>query len=976
MRSLTIRSIVATLLVGIVIVGGFAGLALAISSLRSVELSDARTAQVLTTADTLERRAIDLETGLRGYLLSGNSSFLAPYETAKNSYPRLAKQLLTLTTGDPASQQRVRTISQAIHSYVTDWAQPLVRNIQSGSPGALVRAQQREGSGGGKQRLDRIRALFRSFTKSESDVAARQRQRAASSNSLVLALALAAIGISTLLLLALSFGLHRTVVLPVRRLAATVSRLTHGDLSVRVTEGGAGEVGDLTRDFNVMADSLDAQRDEVESQRAELEAQQLELEYALTAIEQQKERAEMLQRFGEQLAGESTVENVAGVTLRQFGDFSRSEVGALYLADERTGGFDLVAERALDRSVLSHTVKEGVGLAGRAIAERRPIQVSYEQTSLQLPGLVTNRDAAFELHLPLMHGDRTIGVVSLGRSHDEPYSDSETNVLAELAERAAVVCADAIGVRRLGRSARELQLLLESTDEGIYGIDAGGRATFANRAAYELTGFSPEEFVGRITHELLHHTLADGSPYPPSACPVRRTLHTKEVCRVSDEVFWRKDGSSFAVEYSSRPLLDDGAISGAVVTFSDISARKLAELRLDTQYEATRVLAEADSIEAALPKLLAVICQGFGWQLGISWAPKRDGSRLKIMAAYAAPGLDEEVQKGLTSDQLGPEEGVAGRAWSRRAIVSRDLEHEPLRPGTPLGHGLRTAIAAPILSHDRTVLGVAEFFSRERQIEDGVIETLDAISAQVAQFILRKRVELETAQMKDEFVSTVSHELRTPLTAIDGWLHVLLEEESGPLTVEQRRFLVTVKRNSDRLMRLVGDLLLTGQIETGKLALELDDVDVAEVIRETVELTAASANEKKITVDVQADSPTVICGDRARLVQLVSNLLSNAIKFTPENGHVQLTLTCNNGRMNLTVSDTGVGIPDVDRGRLFERFFRASTSRGVSGTGLGLAISKAIAESHNGTIRVAETDGPGTTFEVELPLVAPQKQSQ
>ena len=976
MRSLTTRLIATILLLGLVVGSGFGTLALAIHSLGSVVQKDVQATQVLIAADNLDRSAIDLETGLRGYLLSGNASFLAPYDTATIRYPRLEKQLLTLTAGDPASQQRVRTITQAIYAYELDWAAPLIRNVQTGSQGALVRAQQREATGGGKQRLDQIRALFTSFTASQSVVAAQQRRHAVSRNNLALALALASIGLSALLLLAIAIGVRRTVALPVRRLTATVSRLTHGDLSVRVAEGGASEVGDLTRDFNVMADSLEAQRDELESQRAELEAQQLDLEYSLTAVEQQKERAEMLQRFGERLAGESTVKNVAGVALRQFGDFSRSEVGALYLCDERTGGFDLTAERALDRSVLARTVKEGVGLAGRAIAERRPIQVSYEETSLQLPGLITNRDAAFELHLPLLHGNQTIGVVSLGRLHGEPYTESETDVLAELAERAAVACADALSVRRLGRSARELEMLLESTDEGIYGLDAEGRATFANRAVFELTGYSPEELVGRNVHELLHHTRADGNPYPPSACPMFITLQTKEVCHVSDDVFWRKDGSSFAVEYASRPLLDDAAISGAVVTFSDISVRKLAQLRLDTQYAATRVLAEAESIESALPELLAAICQGFDWQLGVSWAPTSDGSHLRVLAAYAAPGFDEEVQRDLTNDQLGPEEGVAGRAWSRRAIVTRDLEQDPLRSAVPFGLGLRTAIAVPTLTHDHTVLGVAEFFSRERRIADGMMETLDAISAQVAQFILRKRVELESAQMKDEFVSTVSHELRTPLTAIDGWLHVLLEEESGPLTEEQRRFLVTVKRNSDRLMRLVGDLLLTGQIETGNLDLELGDVDIAEVVRETVELTAASADEKQITIDVQADSPTVIRGDRARLVQLVSNLLSNAIKFTPEHGHVQFALSRNNGSIKLTVSDTGVGIPVEDRGRLFERFFRASTSRGVSGTGLGLAISKAIVESHNGTIRVAETTGLGTTFEVELPLVPPKEQNQ
>jgi signal transduction histidine kinase len=224
--------------------------------------------------------------------------------------------------------------------------------------------------------------------------------------------------------------------------------------------------------------------------------------------------------------------------------------------------------------------------------------------------------------------------------------------------------------------------------------------------------------------------------------------------------------------------------------------------------------------------------------------------------------------------------------------------------------------------------------------------------------------------MKDQIVANVSHELRTPLTAIDGWVHVLLGEEPGPLTDEQRRFLGIVKRNSDRLMRLVGDLLVAGQVEAGKLKLERDEVDVAELARETAELVATTAAAKRIALEVHADDPIIVHGDRQRLGQLLSNLVANAIKFTPEEGVVEVRVGRRNGSCQISVRDTGIGIPKADREHLFERFYRASsaTERGITGTGLGLAISKAIAESHDGTIGLADEDGPGTKFVVELPL--------
>jgi signal transduction histidine kinase len=179
-----------------------------------------------------------------------------------------------------------------------------------------------------------------------------------------------------------------------------------------------------------------------------------------------------------------------------------------------------------------------------------------------------------------------------------------------------------------------------------------------------------------------------------------------------------------------------------------------------------------------------------------------------------------------------------------------------------------------------------------------------------------------------------------------------------------------VKRNSDRLMRLVGDLLVAGQIEAGKLSLEIEDVDVAALARDTAESVAHSAQSKRIALMVHAAAPVHVRGDRQRLGQLLSNLVANAIKFTPDEGSVDIRVRELDGTCRISVTDTGIGIPREDRKHLFQRFYRASTATasGITGTGLGLAISKAIAESHGGTLELADEDGPGTVFVVELPL--------
>jgi signal transduction histidine kinase len=224
--------------------------------------------------------------------------------------------------------------------------------------------------------------------------------------------------------------------------------------------------------------------------------------------------------------------------------------------------------------------------------------------------------------------------------------------------------------------------------------------------------------------------------------------------------------------------------------------------------------------------------------------------------------------------------------------------------------------------------------------------------------------------MKDNFVATVSHELRTPLTSIRGYLELVLEEAVGELNDEQRRFLTIVDRNSDRLLRLVGDLLFVAQADAGRIALDRTDVDLGSVVQECAQSARPAAERSEVELRVEAAPVPPVAADRARLAQLVDNLLSNALKFTPPGGQVTLRAGARDSKAVLEVADPGIGIPPEEQTHLFERFFRtsAASERATQGTELGLAIAKAIAESHDGTISVKSAEGEGTTFRVELPL--------
>ena len=157
-------------------------------------------------------------------------------------------------------------------------------------------------------------------------------------------------------------------------------------------------------------------------------------------------------------------------------------------------------------------------------------------------------------------------------------------------------------------------------------------------------------------------------------------------------------------------------------------------------------------------------------------------------------------------------------------------------------------------------------------------------------------------------------------------------------------------------------------MDAGRFTLDLADVDLAEVISETVALFEGAASEKGIELTADMGARAMVHGDRLRLGQLLSNLVSNAVKFTPEGGQVRVRVGEQKGIWQVEVTDSGIGIPAGERGHLFERFYRASTATGTAGSGLGLAISKAIAEAHGGTIRIADSGGSGTRFVVEIPL--------
>jgi signal transduction histidine kinase len=248
----------------------------------------------------------------------------------------------------------------------------------------------------------------------------------------------------------------------------------------------------------------------------------------------------------------------------------------------------------------------------------------------------------------------------------------------------------------------------------------------------------------------------------------------------------------------------------------------------------------------------------------------------------------------------------------------------------------------------------------------GLMQTQESAAAR--EVALRQTTDrlLELDRLKDQFVATVSHELRTPLTSIQGYLEMMLDGETGELDDEQRAFIGIAGRNSDRLRRLVDDLLLVSELDAGGLAFTFGDIDLRAVLRESVESAQPGAEAGGIDLELAPGAPIPLVGDAFRLTQMVDNVISNALKFTPRGGHVSVRAADTSGGAVLEVQDTGIGISADEQRHVFDRFFRARAADegAVQGTGLGLAITKAIVAAHGASCEIVSREGFGTTFRV------------
>lgn len=479
---------------------------------------------------------------------------------------------------------------------------------------------------------------------------------------------------------------------------------------------------------------------------------------------------------------------------------------------------------------------------------------------------------------------------------------------------------------------RQHELILSSTGEGIYGLDEEGRTIFVNPAAATTVGWTPQDLIGLRQHDVLHHSHPDGSPYRVEDCPIYAAIRDGRSHRVDDEVFWRKDGSSFPVRYTSTPMRNEqGEVVGAVVSFSDITEEREAQFRLQRLMD--EVAAERSWLQTLIDRSPAGIV-----------LLDRDGVLSANERARALLGSDVTSTRDATPrvhhpdrQAIAPEDAPIQRAMRGESIIGREyVIRRGLRDWVPV-----LVSAAPIAGPHGERLGAVAVF-----------EDLSTVK--------------ELEQRREEWVSLIAHDLRQPLTVILANAE-RLASQSAEEAIHRRA--ENIRISARRLHRMTLDLLDASRIEAHRLSLERSSVNLAGLIRGALDRLVPEEQASRVQLELQEGVPPVMV-DAGRIEQVLANLLSNALKYGTPGTPIGVRLSLRDGQAaEVCVANEGPDIPPEEQGSLFSRFHRTKEARrgGQPGLGLGLYIAHGLVAAHGGFMWVESGNGQ-TVFRFALPL--------
>jgi PAS domain S-box-containing protein len=515
--------------------------------------------------------------------------------------------------------------------------------------------------------------------------------------------------------------------------------------------------------------------------------------------------------------------------------------------------------------------------------------------------------------------------------------------------------------------------LFELAPIGYCTLDTSGLVLEANLTACGLFRVDRSKLVGRSLASFVSPGYEQTWHEHLAACLAQRV-------RVTDEIALTVRGRGPVVMQvvSTISLWPDGSVAGVRTTISDISALKQSQSMLRFLAEASAAISSSLDYEQtlsavvrlAVPVLADVCCVDV----------LDDHDQLRRVGTAFADGTKQALEQRIT--QSAPDRsGTTPQAQvlrSGRAILLPSPDQAlDVSDGAERDVGAKSLMFVPLTARERT-LGVLTFIMAQSERRYGAKEL--AVAEDIAR---RAAMAIDNAhlyraaqagvQSRDDFLAIASHDLRSPLSAIIMAVHTLLDP--GLQHAEHSTVLRHIERATQRMHRMVGDLVDVSSMDAGRLSLYRTAHELPELLAETVQSFSEQAAQRGLSLEVEVSGSGLRAQcDRDRVLQILSNLVGNAIKFTPHGGSVRVRAELRSDMVRVAVIDTGRGIAASRLPRLFERYYQEQETAPL-GRGLGLYIARRLVEAHGGTIWIENTPGGGTTFCFTLPLALSGEES-
>jgi len=503
------------------------------------------------------------------------------------------------------------------------------------------------------------------------------------------------------------------------------------------------------------------------------------------------------------------------------------------------------------------------------------------------------------------------------------------------------------GARDVVQADLRFRQTFDSSPDAILLVDRQGRIALANSLAGEMFRCKLDDLLGKSVDQFVPTRFRDRHP------GYREHYQAKPAMRPmgSGLDLWarRADATEFPVDITLSPLdTKDGPQVMCVVR--DMTDRRRIEEDLRRQAQLIEASHDATIVREPDGRILqwnAGAQEIYGWS-----AAEAVGQLSHTLFQTGFPVSLEEVEAAL--DRGGRWDGELRHTRRDGARITVESRHILVRgtDGTP----------AAVLETNRDI-------TLRKEAEEAVAALNTKLGATNKELELRNREVERANRMKSEFLASMSHELRTPLNAIIGFSDLLAEQTAGALSAKQQRFVSHIQQGARHLLALINDILDLSKVEAGRLELSRENVPVTGVLTEVLTGIRPAAAAKSIAVHSSIGPDVTVFADRIRFKQILFNLLSNAVKFTPDSGKIWVEAVERRGRLTVSVSDTGLGIPAEEQEAIFDAFHQAgATTKGIKeGTGLGLAITKRLVEEHGGRIWVESEPGKGARLSFTMP---------